>query len=67
VLGLGYRLGYRCGGPGESAAGGTGVRIPFAAIFTRLQLPSPGHYEFVLSIDGMPVRRVPFRVDQAPD
>jgi hypothetical protein len=43
------------------------VRVPFAVNFTELELPSPGHYEFLLSIDGMPVRRVPFRVDQTPD
>jgi hypothetical protein len=38
-----------------------------AANFSGLELPSPGHYEFVLSIDGMPARRVPFRLDQTPD
>ena len=32
-----------------------------------LELPWPGRYEFVLSIDGMPVRCVPFRAGQAPD
>jgi Family of unknown function (DUF6941) len=50
----------------DLAAGGNRVRVPFAVNFTELELPSPGHYEFVLSIDGMPVRRVPFRVDQTP-
>ncbi len=64
---LEYRLEYRSGGPGEPAAGGNRVRVPFAVNFTGLELPSPGHYEFVLSIDGMPVRRVPFRIDQTPD
>jgi hypothetical protein len=67
MLALEYRLEYRSGGTGEPAAGGNRVRVPFAVNFTELELPWPGHYEFLLSIDGMPVRRVPFRVDQTPD
>jgi len=43
------------------------VRVPLAANFSGLELPSPGHYEFVLSIDGMLVCRVPFGLDQTPD
>jgi hypothetical protein len=67
MLTLEYRLEYRSGGTGEPAAGGGRVRVPFAVNFTELELPSPGRYEFVLSIDGMTARRVPFRVDQTPD
>jgi hypothetical protein len=62
-----YRLDYWSGGPGEPAASGNRVWVPFAANFIGLELPWPGRYEFVLSIDGMPVRCVPFRAGQAPD
>jgi hypothetical protein len=67
MLTLEYRLEFRSGGTGEPAAGGNRVRVPPAVNFTELELPTPGHYEFVISIDGMPVRCVPFRVDQTPD
>lgn len=66
VVVLEYQLEYQSRRPAEPTAAGDRVRIPFAVNFTGLEVPSPGDYEFVLSIDGLAVCSVPFRVDQTP-
>jgi hypothetical protein len=62
-----YRLDYWSGGPGNPRRAGTAYGSRSRPTSSGWSCRGPDAYEFVLSIDGMPVRCVPFRAGQAPD